>query len=65
MEFMNRQEVFDHAVKHVEQQIVGNQELFIAQVIKMNPTIDFTEYKVCHGYLSYSGVNEFWLEKLK
>jgi hypothetical protein len=61
---VNRQEIFDHAVKHVTETINNNQELFLAQIIKMNPEINLIEYKICHMYLSHSGLNEFWLEKV-
>ena len=60
---MSRQEIFDHAVKHVQDTIDNNQELFLAQIIKMNPEINLIDYKICHRHLSHSGLNEFWLEK--
>lgn len=65
MEFMNRQEVIDRAFKHVVQQVRDNQELFLAQIIKMNPEIDLLKYQVCYQPLPNFNGNKFWLEEIK
>lgn len=61
---MNRQEIFDHAVKHVRDTLNDNQELFLAQIIKMNPEIDLLQYSVCYQPLPDCIGTKFWLEKL-
>jgi len=62
---MNRQEVFQHAVKHVTDTINNNRELYLAQIIKMNPEINLLNYKVCYRPLLDGIGNSFWLEEIK
>ena len=64
---MNRQEIFDHAVKHVRDTLNDNQELFLAQIIKMNPEINLVNYRVCHKPIEHEGSfgESFWLEEIK
>lgn len=45
---MNRQEVFSTAVQYVQKQVEDNQELFLAQIIKMHPEINLLDYNVCY-----------------
>jgi len=61
---MNRQELFLSAVKHVQQQVNDNQELFLAQIIKVHPEIDLLKYSICYQPLPDCAGNKFWLEKL-
>lgn len=67
MEFMNRQQIHEHAVRHVSDTIMLNQELFLAQIIKINPEINLLNYRVCHKPIEYEGSfgESFWLEEIK
>lgn len=61
---VNRQEILDRAVRYVQQQVYDNQELFLAQIIKVHPEIDLLKYQVCYQPLPNFSGNKFWLEKL-
>lgn len=68
----NKQELIDKALKHVREQINGNLELYLAQVIANNPEINFLEYSLCHmpcyaekdeeGIIKH--YTKWWLEKI-
>lgn len=64
MEFMNRQQIYEHAVSHVSDTVMLNQELFLAQIIKRNPTINLLDFKLCYQNLDDGGA-AFWLEKVE
>lgn len=61
---MNRQEIFSTAIEYVQKQVYENQELFLAQIIKMNPEINLLDYSVCYQSLPDCVGYKFWLEKI-
>jgi len=67
MEFINRQQIYEHAVSHVSDTIMLNQELFLAQIIKMNPEINLLNYRVCYKPIECEDGfgKSFWLEEIK
>jgi len=46
---------------------LANQELYLAQIIKMNPEINLVNYRVCHRPIEHEGSfgESFWLEEIK
>ncbi len=62
--FNRAKRAFDLAVRYVQQQVYDNQELFLAQIIKVHPEIDLLKYSVCYQPLPNFSGNKFWLEKL-
>lgn len=62
---MNRQEIFESVVRHVSDTIMLNQELYLAQIIKMHPEIDLMKYRMCYKPLEDAIGTSFWLEEIK
>lgn len=69
---MSRKEIFERAVKHIQDVINSNEELYLAQIIKMNPDINLLEYSLCSAPfvikpdeldIVQTG-SKIWLEKL-
>jgi hypothetical protein len=49
------------AIRKIKEAIDQNQELFVAQAIKINPDLNPLDYVLCH--MDYDGSYKFWLEK--
>lgn len=73
---MNSYELIQKAVKTVSDAINSNQELFLAQIIKMNPDIDLLKYQICYaptfgedidtyGNVTKTYGQKWWLEEIE
>ncbi len=66
------QTIVQKAMKRIRDDLNNNRELFLAQVIAMNPDINLLEYSLCHmscyAEQDESGItkhyDKWWLEKI-
>lgn len=62
------EDLVQRAIRTIRERIEGNQELYLAQIIKMNPDINLLDYTLCHmPYYEQDGkyYDKMWLEKIR
>lgn len=62
------EDLMQKATRTIREKIEGNQELYLAQIIKMNPDINLLDYTLCHmPCYEQDGKHyeKMWLEKIR